>query len=159
MILRLSAFAIATALALSPAATCAQEVVHGADSLFVSPSVKLAWAVKRGASETETLVVIRVIADRSHRVIRVDGVDPFTKDRKVFVAARALDRETDLAVPRAQFADHPSTEIYFFASAEDATANKPKLTVFYLGVPDTTPEFARAGEAEAYLRHMLRTQK
>ena len=145
----LSAFAVAAALVLSPAVTSAQEVVHGADSLFVSPSVKLAWAVKRGASETETLVVIRVIAEAGHRVIRLDGVDPFTKDRKAFVAARPLDREVDLSVPRAQFADHPSTEIHFFASAEDAAANRAKLTVFYLGVPDTTPEFARAAEAEA----------
>lgn len=159
MMHRLSAFAIAATLSLSPVAARAQEVVHGADSLFVSPSVKLAWAVKRGASEAETLVVIRIIADASHRVIRVDGVDPFTKDRRVFVAARAFDRETDLAIPRAQFADHPSTEIFFFASAEDATASRAKLTVFYLGVPDTTPEFAERSQAEAYLDRMLRAQK
>ena len=30
-----------------------------------------------------------------------------------------------------------------------------KLTVFYLGVPDTTPEFAGQREAEAYLDRML----
>ena len=61
-------------------------------------------------------------------------------------------------MPRASFADHPSTEFHFFARGEDATANKPKLTVFYLGVPDTTPEFARAGEAEAYFDRLLRAQ-
>jgi hypothetical protein len=129
--------------------------VHGENSTFISPSVKLSWAVKRGASEADTLVVIRVIADASHRFIRVDGVDPFTKGHKVFVAARPLERETNLSVPRASFADHPSTEFHFFASAEDAAANRPKLTVFYLGVPDTTPEFAVPGDAEAYLARML----
>ena len=133
--------------------------VHGENSIFTSPSVKLGWAVKRGASETETLVIVRVIADASHPFIRVDGVDPFTKDRKVFVALRSLDREIDLSIPRAGFAEHPSTEIHFFASAEDATANRAKLTVFYLGVPDTTPEFAERGQAEAYLDRMLRAQK
>lgn len=159
MMRRLHALAAAGALALSPTAICAQDVVHGADSLFASAAVKLAWAVKRGATEAETLVVIRVVADPSHRFIRLDGVDPFTKDRKVFVPARPLDRETDLAIPRAQLADHPSTEFHFFASAEDAAANRPRLTVFYLGVPDTTPEFARAGEAEAHLDRMLRERK
>jgi hypothetical protein len=135
----------------------AQQVVHGENSIFVSPSVKLGWAVKRGTSEAETLVIIRVIAsDAAYRAVRVDGVDPFTKDRKEFVAARPFDRETDLAIPRAQFADHPSTEFHFFASADDAVANKPKLTVFYLGVPDTTPEFAGQIEAEAYLEKMLK---
>jgi hypothetical protein len=137
----------------------AQDVVHGADSLFVSPAVKLAWLVRRGATETETLFVIRVITDASHPFIRLDGVDPFTKDRKVFVAARPLERETDLAIPRAQFADHPSTELHFFASAEDAAANKAKLTIFYLGVPDTTPEFAERAQAEAYLARMLRSNQ
>jgi hypothetical protein len=139
----------------SPAA--AQLAVHGENSIFVSPTVKLGWAVKRGASETETLVIVRVIAmDANYRVIRVDGVDPFTKDHKVFVTARPLERETDFAIPRAQFADHPSTEFHFFRSADDVTANRAALIVFYLGVPDTTPEFAGQAEAEAYLAQMLR---
>jgi hypothetical protein len=153
---RRCALALAVALLAGPAAAQQGTAVHGADSIFTSPTVKLAWAVRRGASEAETLVVVRVIAtDASYRFIRVDGVDPFTKDHKVFVTARPLERETDIAIPRAEFADHPSTEFHFFASAEDAAANRPKLTVFYLGVPDTTPEFAVPGDAEAYLARML----
>jgi hypothetical protein len=160
MPLRRSALALIIALLAGPAATQQGTVVHGADSVFTSPTVKLAWAVRRGASEAETLVVVRVIAtDASYRFIRVDGVDPFTKDRKVFVAARPLDRETDLAIPRVLFADHPSSEFHFFASAEDAAANRATLTVFYLGVPDTTPEFPGQREAEAYLDRMLRVKK
>lgn len=148
----LSWLALATALLMFPAA--AQLVVHGENSTFVSPSVKLAWAVKRGTSEAETLVIVRVIADTNFSVIRVEGVDPFTKDRKVF-ASRPLDLETDVSIPRAQFADHPSTEFHFFTGADDAAANKPKLTVFYLGVPDTTPEFSNQPEAGAYFDRML----
>jgi hypothetical protein len=156
----LRALALTAALALSPVATSAQQVVHGADSTFIAPTVKLAWVVRRGASESETLVVIRVIAvDASYRFIRVDGVDPFTKDRTVFVAARPLDRAADVAIPRAQFADHPSTEFHFFASAEEAAANRAALTVFYLGVPDTTPEFRDQRETEAYLDRILRDKK
>ena len=96
-----------TMLLTSPA--LAQQAVHGENSIFVSPTVKLGWAVKRGASETETLVIVRVVAiDASYRVVRVvrvvraDGVDPFTKDHKVFVAARPLERETDIAIARAR---------------------------------------------------------
>src|SRR5215213_654896 len=119
---------LAVALLLSTISALAQNTVHGADSLFVSPALKLAWAVQRGASEIETRVIVRIVAlDPSYRFVRLDGVDPFTKDRKMFVPMRPLDRETDLAIPRAQFSDHPSTEFHFFASAEDAAANKPKL--------------------------------
>ena len=77
------------------------------------------------------------------------------RQHKIFVATRPLDRETDVAIPRAQFAEHPSTEFRFFASPEDAAADRAKLTVFYLGVPDTTPEFAGQREAEGYLARML----
>src|SRR5437773_3738166 len=86
----------------------AQQAVHGENSIFSSAGARLAWAVKRGASEAETLVIVRVITDAGYRAVRVDGVDPFTKDRKVFIAARSLEREADLSIPRAQFADHPS---------------------------------------------------
>ena len=148
--------ALLLAFALWPARAPAQEVVHGADSLFVSPGVKLAWAVRRGATEAEALVLVRIIAgDPTYRLVRVDGIDPFSKQHKVFVATRPLDRATDVAIPRAAFADHPSTEFRFFANAKDAAADKPKLTVFYLGVPDTTPEFPGQREAEAYLERMI----
>lgn len=146
--------ALALAAALLSGHASAQDVVHGADSVFVSPTARLAWAVRRGASETETLVVVRIVAD-GYRFIRLDGVDPFTKDRKVFLA-RPLDRQADLAISREKFADHPSTEFRFFQSEEDAAADRPKLTVFYLGVPDTTPEFASQHGVEAYLDQALR---
>ena len=126
----LSAFAVAAALVLSPAGTSAQEVVHGADSLFVSPSVKLAWAVKRGASETETLVVIRVIAEASHRVIRLDGVDPFTKDRKAFVAARPLDHARQQRAGQRDDGDH---------------VDHRRRHLGFDGMVDDRPEFAYAG--------------
>jgi len=147
--------ALLTALFMSP--SMAQETrIHGENSIFASAGVKLGWAVKRGASEVDTLVIVRVIvADENLRVVRLDGVDPFTKGHKVFVAARPVDRQIDLSVSRAAFSDHPSTEFHFFASPADAAANKPKLTVFYLGVPDTTPEFADQRAAEAYLDKML----
>ena len=146
--------ALIALLLIPPAA--AQQAVHGENSIFISPTVKLGWAVKRGASDVETLVIVRVVAtDSSYRFVRVDGVDPFSKDRKVLVAARALEHETDIAISRAQFADHPSTEFHFFRSTEDAVANRVALTVYYLGVPDTTPEFPGQPEVETYLNRML----
>jgi hypothetical protein len=152
-------FLIVALMLMSAGTAPAQDVVHGADSLFVSPTVKLAWAVRRGTSEADTLVIIRVVpAGAAYRALRVDGVDPFTKEHKVFVAARALVGETDVAIPRAAFADHPSTEFRFFASTEAAAANAPTLTVFYLGVPDTTPEFPGQREADAYLERMLKSR-
>ena len=151
-----AALGLLAMLLMLPAA--AQQAVHGENSIFTAPTVRLGWAVQRGASEADALVIIRIIADPRYRTVRVDGVDPFTNDRKVFVAARPLDRETDVAIPRARFADHARTEFHFFESIENAAANRAALTVFYLGVPDTTPEFLGQREVEAYLENALKAR-
>ena len=136
-----------------------QETVHGADSLFVSPTVKIAWAVHKGASEEATTVVIRVVnsAD-AYQQIRVDGVDPFSKQRKVLVAPQTLARQVDLSVSRALFAEFPSCELHLFKS-NAPSGHASSLTVYYLGVPDTTPEFPSAQAVDAYLAKMLEAAK
>jgi len=53
--------------------------------------------------------------------------------------------------PRAGFADFPRREIHLYASEADWRARKPALTVYYLGVPDTTPEFTSEAALDAYL--------
>ena len=155
---RLHAFALVLAIVFSAGAAGAQGMItHGSDSTVIGPGIKLAWTVRRGASEAETMVVIRAIpTDGLFHFIRVDGYDPFSKGRKVFVMTRPLERQTDLMIPRTEFADHPGTEFHFFKNTDDAAAGRPALTIFYHGVPDTTPEFAAREPMEAYLAHALR---
>jgi hypothetical protein len=147
---------VTLALLLIAASPCArsQEVVHGADSLFVAPTVRIAWAVQKGASEESTFVLLRIVnTDGRYRQVRLDGVDPFSKNRKVLVTARPLLASIDLTVPRSSFGEYPSCEIHLYR--EDAGDQAPSLTVYYLGVPDTTPEFATAQDAQAYLAKMV----
>jgi len=154
---RLAALIFAIAMS-APTALAAEQpatVVHGADSQFSNATVKVAWVVRKGASEESTQVVIRLVnVAESYRWIRLDGVDPFSKARIAFVPARPLESRIDLVVPRKAFADHPSAEIQLFRSEADALADRPALTIFYLGVPDTTPEFANTDDAERYLAHL-----
>jgi len=58
-------------------------------------------------------------------------------------------------VPRSSFADFPSCEIHLYARDPAPPDEAPTLTVYYLGVPDTTPEFASAQQAQAYLHKVL----
>lgn len=134
----------------------AQDTVHGADSLFVSPTVKIAWAVQKGTSEEATTVVIRVLnLAGAYRHVRLDGVDPFTKRRTSLAAVQPFGGQIDLSVPRARFAEYPSCEIQLYRSEALPTDQRPNLTVFYLGVPDTTPEFPTAQAVDTYLARML----
>jgi hypothetical protein len=134
----------------------AQEKVHGANSVFVASTVKIGWAVQKGTSEESTVVVLRVINSvGQYSQVRLDGVDPFSNNRKVLVSARPLGDSIDLSVPRSGFVEFPSCEIQLYRSEAPAAEKAPTLTVYYLGVPDTTPEFVSARDAEAYLAKAL----
>ena len=147
---------LALALLLITGRPCAwsQEVVHGADSLFVAPTLKVAWAVQKGVNEESTFVLLRITNSAGrYRQVRLDGVDPFSKKRKVLVSARPLPASIELTVPRSTFAEYPSCEIHLYREAADD--QPPSLTVYYLGVPDTTPEFSTAQDAQTYLAKMV----
>jgi hypothetical protein len=128
------------------------ETVHGADSVFASSGIGIAWGVLRGPTEEQTLVVIRVSNTAARFVyLRVEGVDPFTGRRAAVVEGVPLGAMADVTSARAGFADLPRREIHLYASEADWRARKPTLTVYYLGVPDTTPEFTSRADLDAYL--------
>jgi hypothetical protein len=138
----------------------AEEVMHGANSLLVSPTVKIAWAVQKGASETATTVVMRIVnVVGAYRQIRLDGVDPFTKQRTVLTAIRPIRDQIDLSVPRVRFGEFPSCEIHLYQDDAPPAGQPANLTVYHLGVPDTTPEFPTPQAMDAYFARMLGTGK
>jgi hypothetical protein len=123
--------------------------VHGAADAYAEPGIALAWGVQRGADEASTRVTLRVVADPArYPRLAVIGRDPFTQTERVVQAARSTAGLPDLVIPRAHFADFPRTELRFFAPGG---AEAPVVVVYYLGVPDTTPEFAAAAALDRYL--------
>ena len=128
------------------------EAVHGADSIFASPGIGIVWGVLRAPTEEQTLVVVRVSNPLARfAYLRVGGVDPFTGQRSAVVEGVPLEARADVRSPRAGFADFPRREFYLYATEADWRARKPALTVYYLGVPDTTPEFTSEAALDAYL--------
>lgn len=127
-------------------------VVHGADSVFAAGDVGIVWSVLKNEAEERTLVVIRVSNPSGrYAYLSVEGVDPFTQRRAALVEGMPIGARADIVTPRASFADLPRREIHLYASAVDWRAGRPGLTVYYLGVPDTTPEFTTEAALEAYL--------
>ena len=118
--------------------------MHGASDTFAGEGVAVVWGVLRGATEETTTVVLRLAADaKRYNRIEVAGVDPFTRDTKIRAAASATGAGLDVRLPRAGFADLPRTELRF--------SGAQALVVYYLGIPDTTPEFATVAALEAHL--------
>lgn len=142
--------ALVCAAALSRAADPVE--VHGASDIFAARGVAIAWGILRGASEEATLVVLRVAAETgkfSH--IAVDGVDPFTRRRQALMAGQPFAGTIDVRIPRTRFADLPRSEIRLYGSPEALQRGAPSLLIYYLSIPDTTPEFATEGALVAYL--------
>jgi hypothetical protein len=127
--------------------------IHGENSSFVGQGVAMVWGVLRGASEDDTQAVLRIaLAGGPYGAVSIDGVDPFTQARRVLFARNPLGTSLDVHTPRVTFADLPRREIHFFGGAEVAT---PALTVYFMGLPDTTPEFTSEAALVRYLDETL----
>lgn len=125
---------------------------HGMSDGFAAPGVAMAWGVVRGASETATVVVARIVTDpATYPWLAVTGSDPFTHRAEPLLAATRSGGVIEVRSPRARFADFPRSEFRFYPSAAAAQQDVPALVVFFLGVPDTTPEFATEDKLQAYL--------
>jgi hypothetical protein len=151
---RIAAIVLATAVAGAPAWP-AQEV-HGTSDAFTGHGVAIAWAVLRGASEDSTAVVLRVAVEPGRFAqVGADGVDPFTTERRSL--ARPAPPEggiSELNAARKHFADFPRTELLLF-EAKAPPSTTPDLVIYYLGVPDTTPEFPTRSALDAYLTERI----
>ena len=130
--------------------------VHGADSIFASDSVAIVWAALKGTAEADTMVVIRIKnTAREYAYVSVEGLHPFTKVRTTVVDGLALDDWVDVRSPRPDFVELPSRDINLYRTAADWRAKSPALTVYYLSVPDTTPELASEAAVLSYLSDAL----
>jgi hypothetical protein len=138
-------------LAASSPADAQPAVVHGADSVFATPDAVIVWAVLRAAVEAETEVVIRVAASPRFLALSADAVDPFSGVRRPVMAPRPFGGVTEVRRRRAHFADLPRLELHFHGQGGVEGAANAALTVYFLGVPDTTPEFTSEAALRAYL--------
>jgi hypothetical protein len=130
--------------------------VHGSADVYSAPGVALAWGVLRGADEATTTVVVHIVADvNAFPWVSVIGSDPFSDRKRTVLAAVSIDGGVDVRSSRQQFGDFPRTEIRFYASAAAAAENNAQLVVYFLGVPDTTPEFTTTAALDRYLANRI----
>lgn len=125
--------------------------IHGENSSFLGQGVAMVWGVLRGAREEETRVVLRIaLAGGEYSALSVEGVDPFTGTRRMLLPPRPLDTVLDVWTSRATFAELPRREIHFYTKA-GGEIQSPAVTVYFMGLPDTTPEFNSEDALVGYL--------
>ena len=148
----LACTALVCVAAVPAAAADPQHEIHGMADAYAGEGVTLAWAILRGANEAATVVVVRIVADPElYPIVAATGSNPFSQRAAPLLRATPTAGGVDLRVARAHFADFPRTELRFYESAAAAQSDTSRRVVYYLGVPDTTPEFATEANLEAYL--------
>lgn len=145
---------IAVAPVLAPGALAQSKPVevHGSLDAYATTGLALAWGVLRGRDEASTKVVVLVDAEPAvYGSMSLTGVDPFTRVSQTLMPIRSIGGPFQFFSPRSRFADLPRTEWRFYHSQVSAPAEAPALVVYYLGIPDTTPEFDDETKLNAYL--------
>ena len=127
--------------------------VHGAAEAFAAPGIGLAWGILRGVDDDSTRVLLRLDVDATYADVVVVGIDPFTRAAQTLLATGR--GAIVVTASRAHFGQFPRTEVRLFRDRDHAAGGEPDLTVYYLGVPDTTPEFEDPAKLDAYLDQRL----
>ena len=130
--------------------------MHGSADAFAADGVALAWAILRGVNEADTVAVVQVVADAAaFPVMTAAGSDPFSARVKSLVVTTPTPGRFALRVARVHFAEFPRTDFKFYGTTPATPSDTPTLVVFYLGVPDTTPEFSSEAALDSYLADRL----
>lgn len=144
--------AICLTIAANAFAQTPHESVHGAHEIFVSTDAAIVWAVLKAPRGDKAAVWLRIVnTAKKFSHISIDGVDPFSNKRERVQHGMPLRDEARIESDRDTFSDLPSREVHFYRSEFDLRAEKPALTVYYLGVPDQAPEFSTRAALDSYL--------
>jgi len=133
---------------------CGTREIHGADSSFRVDCLGIVWGVLRSLQGAPAQVVIRVRVLEDSRApyaaFAVQAVQPLSGATDWVTRRRPLAAVNDVVSSREVFKDMTGRRLLFYRQAAGAPDPAPDLVVYYMGVPDTTPEFADAGQMENY---------
>jgi hypothetical protein len=131
-----------------------QREFHGADSVFEKDGITILWAILKGPTEESSWVHIKIICsgENPFQIFSVEAVDPFSKEKEWVVIGKKLEKENLVRSNRASFREKTGRRILFYRSTEVFEKENPDMIVYYLGVPDTSPELLSEKGIEDYFK-------
>ena len=138
-----------------------QTEFHGADSVFEGEGITILWAILKGPTEETSWVYIKIINSEKSlfRIFSVEAVDPFSKEKEWVIKGERLTGKYVIKGVRPSFKDKTARRILLYRSAEAFQRENPDMTVYYLGVPDTSPEVLSEKEMEDYFKRAIERLK
>ncbi len=130
----------------------AQTECHGADSVFEKEGIVILWAILKGQDEASSWVYIKIVnsGGNPYQVFSVEAIDPFSKEKEWVVKGQKLEKENVIKSIRTSFRDRTSRRILFYRNMEALEKETPGIAVYYMGVPDTSPEVLSEMEMDNY---------
>jgi hypothetical protein len=133
---------------------CETREIHGADSSFRVDFLGIVWGMLRGdqGAPVQVIIRVRVLGDSPapYAAYAVQAVEPLSGATDWVARRRPLESVNDVVSPREVFKEMTGRRLLFYRQAAGASEPAPDLVIYYMGVPDTTPEFADAGQMEKY---------
>jgi hypothetical protein len=138
-----------------------QNEFHGADSVFEREGITILWAILKGPTEESSWVYIKIINSEKNplQIFSVEAVDPFSKEKEWVIKRKKLEKENLLRSNRTSFRDKTARRILFYRTMEAFEKENPNIAVYYLGVPDTSPEVLSEKEMEDYFEKAIERLK
>lgn len=138
-----------------------REEFHGADSAFEREGITILWAILKGPNEETSWVYIKIINSGKNpfQIFSVEAVDPFSKEKEWVVKGEKLEEENVIKGIQSSFKDKTARRILFYLSTQAFEKENPDMAVYYLGVPDTSPEVLSEKEMEDYFKKALQRLK
>jgi len=131
-------------------------VYHGADSVFKAEGVSVIWGVIRGTDESNTMVYIKLVATdkaREHfKYYSVKATDAFSDAAQWLAKGKKLQPANMVEHARELFQTLTERTILLYGDIdpENVENEKESFSVYYLSLPDTTPEFTEREKMEKY---------
>jgi len=138
-----------------------QTEFHGADSVFKREGIMILWAILKGPTEESSWVYIKIVNSGKNpfQIFSVEAVDPFTKEKEWVIKRKKLEKENLLRSNRTSFRDKTARRILFYRSTEAFEKENPDMAIYYLGIPDTSPEVLSEKEMEDYFEKAIERLK
>ena len=129
---------------------------HGADSVFKAEGITVIWGVIRGSDESNTMVYMKIIATeeaREHfKYYSVKATDAFSDAIQWLAKGKKLQAINMIEQTRELFQTLTERTILLYANVDPDNIENEKegFSVYYLSLPDTTPEFETREKLEKY---------
>jgi len=131
---------------------------HGADSVFEADDMAVFWAILKGPDVRSSKVYIDIVflnGNESHfKNYQVIASNVFSDEEELVVDLTTLEESNLIVQEDESFSQMSKRRLLFYGP--DDPIDKPGMEIYYIGVPDTAPEFRELEQVQAFFDHSLK---